>query len=103
MIYSDFSRFCFTSVGLFCFLAFFSDFQIFVVWLHLAGVEFLQLLVATIEYIECIRINGANWCALLIGSVAAFGPFAAGDANHASIPCLMFQECPQTNLHEIKR
>ena len=38
---------------------------------------------------------------LLISSAAAFGSFSAEDANHASFPCLMSQECPQTNLHEI--
>ena len=39
---------------------------------------------------------------LLICSVAAFGPSSAEDANHASFPCLVSQEFPQTNLYEIR-
>ena len=39
---------------------------------------------------------------LLICSVAAFGPSSAEDANHASFPCLVSQELPQTNLYEIR-
>ena len=40
---------------------------------------------------------------LLICSATAFGPFSAEDANHASFPCLVSQEFPQTNLYEIRR
>ena len=45
-----------------------------------------------------------SWLHLLntICSVAAFGPSSAEDANHASFPCLVSQELPQTNLYEIR-
>ena len=45
-----------------------------------------------------IRRSSGKW----ICSVAAFGPSSAEDANHASFPCLVSQEFPQTNLYEIR-
>ena len=48
------------------------------------------------------RKHTLSECRLLICSVAAFGPFSAEHANHASFPCLVSQEFPQISLYEIR-